>query len=406
MEVLLKLPNVESMVADVVYRMNEHFTRDKISQLSHEIYDYAIGCKHGASFDERASYKMVAKYCGDNETMAKELWAILAMLSFENAAFQIVNKFASSDPESAMDTCYATLIDCARHYDPAKYRFNTYSWRSMVNNVRRDNRGEYSIHIPDKLARLFAYVSANMEMDNDIIAKKFGVKKRLVAKVKDAIVAQNVLSMDETYEGDEGDGCTIGQMMEAPDNVVDEYCERESENNIKNNFLPIIAEIYGHDFAFVTLIRTGIFSDYEGESFYNMEELFSMYLITRKKLDNLAEELPHYKTICDALKYQYAVKGVDGVREAIKHLPEEYLFTNLLAEAELEAKNICASGNHKSSDCFKPAGSLNYMYSKIFPTRSSPMSDSDKRLAARFRKDLRDRGMDQIADALRAAENA
>jgi hypothetical protein len=404
MEVLLKLSNVESSVLEVVHRMKCQMPMATSSQIAADIYDYAIGCKHGASFDERASYKMIAKYCGDNDEMAKELWAVLAMYSFENSAFQIVKKFASTDPESAVNNCYATLIDCARHYDPDKCRFSTYAFNSMVNNVRRDNRSEWSIHIPDKLARQFAFISDHMDMDNAEIAKKFGIKVRNVKTIKDAIVAQNVLSMDEKYDGDDNDGCTIGMMMESKENVVDDYCERESESNIQNNFLPIIADIYGHDFAFVVLIRTGIFSDYEGESFYNMEEMFSMYLITRKKLTNLAEELPHYAKICEALKYQYAVKGVEGVREAIKHLPEEYLFRNLLAEAAVEAKELCANSNRKSCDCFKPAGSLNYMYSKIFPTRNSPMSDADKRLSARFRKELRDRGMDQIANALRDAE--
>lgn len=404
MEVLLKPSNVESSVYEVFRNLNFNATQAIVSQIATEIYEYAIGCKHGASFDERASYKMVAKYCDDRIDVAKELWAILAMYSFENAAFQIVKKFASTDPESAVNNCYATLIDCARHYDPNKCRFNTYAFNAMVNNVRRDNRSEYCIHIPDKMARQFAYISEHMDEDNAVIAKRFGIKERNVETIKNAIVAQNVLSMDEKYDGDDNEGCTIGMMMEAKENVVDDYCERESESNIKDNFLPIIADIYGPDFAFVVLIRTGIFSDYEGESFYNMEEMFSMYLITRKKLTNLADELPHYAKICEALKYQYAVKGVEGVREAIKHLPEEYLFRNLLAEAAVEAKELCANSNRKSCDCFKPAGSLNYMYSKIFPTRNSPMSDADKRLSARFRKELRDRGMDQIANALRDAE--
>ncbi len=404
MEVLLKPSNVESSVYEVFKNMKFNASRAIASQIAADIYEYAIGCKHGASFDERASFKMVANYCGSRTDVARELWAILAMYSFENAAFQIVKKFASTDPESAVNNCYATLIDCARHYDPDKCRFNTYAFNAMVNNVRRDNRSEYSIHIPDKLARQFAYISDHMDEENAVIAKKFGIRERNVATIKNAIVAQNVLSMDEKYDGDDNDGCTIGMMMESKENVVDDYCERESESNIRDNFLPIIADIYGPDFAFVVLIRTGIFSDYEGESFYNMEEMFSMYLIMRKKLTNLAEELPHYARICEALKYQYAVKGVEGVKEAISHLPEEYLFRNLLAESAVEAKELCSNSNRKSCDCFKPAGSLNYMYSKIFPTRNSPMSDADKRLSARFRKELRDRGMDQIANALRDAE--
>ena len=53
------------------------------------------------------------------------------------------------------------------------------------------------------------------------------------------------------------------------------------------------------------------------------------------------------------------------------------------------------------SEC--PAGSLNYMFTKIFPVKPGQLSDSDRKQAARFRKELRDRGMDEIANAMFAA---
>jgi hypothetical protein len=46
------------------------------------------------------------------------------------------------------------------------------------------------------------------------------------------------------------------------------------------------------------------------------------------------------------------------------------------------------------------------MFSKIFPPKPTTLSDSDRRQAARFRKELRDKGMDEIANALFAMSKA
>ena len=172
-----------------------------------------------------------------------------------------------------------------------------------------------------------------------------------------------------------------------------------------NGIRKAAASIYGDDSAYVSFLRTGIARGYQNMSFYKMEGLYCAYLVTKKRLTSLAEEIPSYTELCDKLKHIYACYGRKGVENYVHGTPEEYLILNLLKEADKEALEICKDEQKSKSDCFKPAGSLNYMFTKIFPVKPGQLSDSDRKQAARFRKELRDRGMDEIANAMFAAMN-
>ena len=368
-----------------------------------EAYAYALKCKKGTPFDDEESKKLVEKYIpASNQQLVKEVWATLTMYCFENAVFQIVNKYNTGDPESATNNCFATLYDCAMQFKEGKNRFLTYATTAMINNVRRDNRSKLAIRIPDKLTKEAQYIASHPDESAESIASKFAVlTPQKVDVIRNAIYSQTVISMDEKYEGDSnGDGGTIASIIDSGEDMVEDFVERETENALLNDFLPIIASIYGEDSAYCSLLRTGVMAGYEGLSFYKMEDKYCVYLVTKKKLKNLGEELPDYAKLCTYAAYLYAVSGRQGVEAYVRGKPEEYLILNLLDEAEVEAENIINSPNRSANDCFKPAGSLNYMFSKIFPPKPTEMSDSDKKQAARFRKELRDRGMDTIANAL------
>ena len=387
---------------------------DYTTKLVNRMFDYAVDCKNGLSFNVQESMSIIEEHTPPNIELRKELWAILAMYSFENMVFQVVNKYNTGDPEVAANQCRSTLFECARLYDPEQNtQFNTYAYQAMRNNVRRDNRESNAardkstplIHIPDKLIPVVVCITNHPEKTDQEVAKECKQLVRTVKLVREAMRAQNLVSLDEPFEGDNGngDGGTLAAVLDSGEDIASDFCNRESENAIMTEFLPIIARIYGNASAYVTLLRTGMIWGYQRTSFYKMEDLYCVYLVTTKRLNTLAEEIPTYKPLCEHLQFLFATGGRRAVEEYIRGTTEEYLIYTLLNDAEKEAHTICTDPNKTANDCYKPAGSLNYMFTKIFPVKPGALSDADKRQAARFRKELRDKGMDQIANALFAA---
>ena len=404
MKEILERGNVQTSIAEKARGFMSH---EAITKLADDVYNYAVACKKGLAFDEVDSMLIIEQYAPpDNEALKKELWAVMAMYSFENAVFNVVNKYNTCEPEVAVNNCLATLFECARQYDHSRgTRFNTYAISSMVNNVRRDNRNRF-IRFPDKLAPIVMHIVNHPDDSEETIAKELKISVKKVKTIREALQAQSVVSMDEQFEGDSnGEGGTLAAVLDSGEDIVGDFCERESENTIANEFIPIIADIYGEDSAYVSFLRTGIAWGYQSLSFYKMERLYCVYLVTKKRLNALAEEIPTYKELCDTLRRAYATGGRPKVERLITGTSEEYLIRNLLNEAEKEAKKICEGEQKSKNDCFKPAGSLNYMFTKIFPVKPGQLSDSDRKQAARFRKELRDRGMDEIANAMFAAMN-
>jgi hypothetical protein len=317
----------------------------------------------------------------------------------------MINRYGTGPEDQAgLDVCLATIILSARTYDPTDdTKFNTYAHRSMINEIRKKNREVNHIKFPDKVVALSAYISSHMEDDDTEIAKHLRISTKNVKIIKKAIMSQNPASLDEKIGDD--DATSLGDLVADEDNLVEQFCEDEIEDTIMTKFTPIIAEIYGEDFAYVALIRTGMLSGYKAVSFYKMEEAYCNYLCTKKKLNALKDSVPEYADICDKVRRTYAMYGSAAAYRIITGLPEEYLIHNVLDEAKADANNICNS-KKKASDCFKPAGSLNYMFSKVFPTKPSSFTDADRRLSARFRRELRDIGLDRIADAMFTHMNA
>ena len=386
-------------------------------KLAEEAYAYAIMCKQGGTFNEMDTMAMVEKYLPPNtdEAVLKDIWAVVTMYCFENSIFQIVHKYSTGDPESAINNCLATLFECARQFQLGKSKFLTYATTSMINNVRRDNRYRYALKLPDQWIVETQYIRTHPEETDEEIAAYFnllGRKKRKITSehvriIRKAIQAQGVISMDERFEGDSnGDGGTIASILASDEDIVADFVDREAENALRNDFLPTVAHNYGADSAYCVSLRAGVMCGYESMSFYKMEVPYCIYLVTKKKLKELGDAIPKYAELCTYCSYLYAVKGRRGVEEYVKGKPEEYLIENLLNEAVEEADVIVNSPNRSMNECFKPAGSLNYMFSKIFPPKPTTLSDSDRRQAARFRKELRDKGMDEIANALFAMSKA
>jgi hypothetical protein len=392
MKEILERGNVYASIAE---KARGVMTTEAINKLANDVYEYALACKKGLAFDENDSMLIIDQYAPpDNEPLRKELWAVMAMYSFENAVFNVVNKYNTCEPEVAVNNCLATLFECARQYDHSRgTKFNTYAISSMVNNVRRDNRNRF-IRFPDKLAPFVMHIVNHPDDSDEDIAKELKISVKKVKIIREALTAQSVVSMDEQFEGDSnGEGGTLAAVLDSGEDIASDFCERESENTIANDFVPIIADIYGEDSAFVAFLRTGIAWGYKSMSFYKMESLYCAYLVTKKKLNSLADEIPTYKSLCDSLRRTYATSGRLGVERQIAGTPEEYLIRNLLAEADREAREICQSEQKSKNDCFKPAGSLNYMFTKIFHVKHAQLSDCDSKQAARFRKEFPARGI-------------
>ena len=353
-------------------------------------------------------YIVLNTMCHGNSTInaqqLNEVWAVIVMYAFANNVFYMINRYGTGpEDQDGLDVCLATLIYCARKYDPTDdTKFNTYAHRSMINEVRRKNRESNHIKFPDKVVASSAYIASHMEDDDMDIARHLRISTKNVKIIKKAILSQNPTSLDEKIGDD--DGTSLGDLIADDENVADQFCENETAETIMTKFTPIIAEIYGEDFAYVALIRTGLLSGYEAVSFYKMEEAYCNYLCTKKKLNALRDSVPEYADICDKVRRTYAMYGPTAAYRIIVGLPEEYLIKNVLNEAKAEATSIC-NEKKKTSDCFKPAGSLNYMFSKVFPTKPSSFTDADRKLSARFRRELREIGLDRIADAMFAHMN-
>jgi hypothetical protein len=402
MESFITKPNV---FCSVYEKTKNKMSMEDIISLSNSIYDYAIECKNGMPFNEQESRLIIERYTPPDHTLRKELWATMCVFCFENYDFKLVNKYNTGNPYEALNECMGAAYHCGLLYDEDQNtRYNTYFTWAGKNEIQRTNRTASSngVETPGKWAYITAFIGSNPELSDEEVAEQLEIPIKRVKICRNAMRARCVVSMDEQFDGDNnsGDGSTLAAVLDSGEDVAAEFCERESEKSIMTEFLPIIAKIYGEDSAYVSLLRTGILWSYKRISFYKMEALYCIYLVTKKKLENLAEELPNYKDLCAHVKYLFATGGRNQVEEYIKGKPEEYLIHNLLDKAEKEAHNICSSENKSASDCFKPAGSLNYMFTKIFPVKPGALSEQDKRQAARFRKELRDSGLDQVANAL------
>lgn len=348
--------------------------------------------------------------CYDNAAVPSaktitEVWSIIVMYALSNNVYHMMNRYGKGpEDEEGLNVCLATIVLCARKYNPTEHnKFSSYAFASMVNEIRRKNREENHIKFPDKVVAHAAYISSHMEDDDGDISRHLRISTKRVRTIKEAIASQSLSSLDEKIGDDES--TSLGDLIADDDNLAEQFCENETADAIMTKFTPIIAEIYGEDFAYVTLIRTGLLNGYEAASFYKMEELYCNYLCTKKKLNALGDSVPEYADICDKVRRTYAMYGPAAAYRIIVGLPEEYMLKNVLDEARADAKAICES-KQRTSDCFKPAGSLNYMFSKVFPTKPSSFTDADRRLSARFRRELRDIGLDRIADAMFTHMNA
>ena len=123
-----------------------------------------------------------------------------------------------------------------------------------------------------------------------------------------------------------------------------------------------------------------------------------MYDIVSQKLDEIASTVPQYADICEEIKFAYATRGINGVHNVIHNIPEEYIIKALLDSAEKQAHELCA--NAYDTLVYK-SSKLNYMFNKIFPSKNT-LTEHDRRLSARFHKELRELGMDDFVNALHA----
>lgn len=425
--VVSKLISHGNVSSEIISAAKGKVPRDALNDLIDTAYQYILACKNKKiQYDYTESHQFVEAYVEDPEAR-KDIWAVMTMFCFENAIHRIMTKHLNQSQWQHADSVFnrglITVYQAAKNYSPdVGTTFLSYVCTSLDNNIR--NEVATNINKQSNLgggssthhAKESAIISSNLNMDSEELARMIYEKDlaealaesqekyekmlqrriRRVEKLKSNFSTPIIsINMPIGEDGDE-----FGAMIADESDIAEEYYNKEQENIIATKFIPIIADIYGDDCAYVTLLRTGILWGYQKISFYKMEDMYSQYLVTKKRLTQLSDEIPNYKPLCDRLKHCYAVSGKPGYLAAIKNTPEEYLFRNLLIESDKEAKKL-AEGDRKSSECFKLAGSLNYMFGKVFPVKSGvTFSDKDKRNAARFRKELRDIGMDEVANKL------
>ena len=422
-----KLISYGNVSLEIVKAANGKVPRDTLNDLIDTAYHYILGCKNKkVQYDYHESRQFIEAYVEDPEA-CKNIWAIMTMFCFENAIHKTMSQNLSTSQWQYADSVFNlglnTVYQAAQNYSPlVGTTFLSYVCTSLSNNIKHEvamninKQNNLGGGTSQHHAKESAIISNNLNMDSEELARMIYEKDLAEALAEspekyDKMLQRRVRRVEKLKRnfstpiisinmpiGEDGD--EFGAMIADETDIAEEYYNKEQENIIATKFIPIIAEIYGDDSAYVTLLRTGILWGYQKISFYKMEDMYSQYLVTKKKLTQLSDEVPNYKQICDKLKHCYAVSGKAGYLAAIKNTPEEYLFRNLLVEADKEAKEL-AEGDRKSSECFKLAGSLNYMFGKVFPVKTGvTFSDKDKRNAARFRKELRDIGMDEVANKL------
>ena len=432
MNTYLKKQNVRFSLEEIIH--NNTLTDINLDEFAAEVYAYALKCKTEKCFTEKESIMLIKKYAKVSREVLIEFWSVVVMYCLENLSNKLVNYFAKDADcmEEMKSIAMYTLFDCAKHYDfnneyrrmyeasieemtidlaPKASKFMTYATNSEVNNLRRFNRERFPIHIPDKKARLFAFVASILEKEKgDVTAEYMAELIRQNANALNIHVPKNDKKF-EMFVWNIMDVCnTNGACQSGIDDEFELYLikdeeynpehlvvEAESESAIEKAFPQITAEIYGYDSAYVTYMRS------KGLSFSKMVQPFRTFKMISQYLDDVACENGELLQLINKIKLDVCTYGLNGAvaRQtnfiAAQHLASAITHAKALTE-EIER------GERTVEECIGKKyekGSLTYIFNRIFPVNSS-WNDNDRTKSKFYRRALRHAGLDAIATAIEA----
>ena len=255
-------------VCESVYSILPTMAWADVKNFSEFIYDYAISCKkREIVFDENYVKDFIDAFARDGTAEVKiDIFALVAMYSFEHMVFSIVAKYNTASAQDAYQECIATITACSQSYDFSKgIKFNTYIFNAMKNNVRRLNRKNMAISIPDYLAKATAKVVEYLSKEGNEDASPETIAAALDLRTKDVenivgIVRSPMMSLDEDVSEDTP--VSLGNIISSDEDIATEMANDDMQDIIETKFLPTIARIYGEHYAYVVFLKTGVLHGY------------------------------------------------------------------------------------------------------------------------------------------------
>ena len=414
--------NMRESLREVINKHN--ITVEAFDDFVNEAYAYAVESNSGKSFTEKASVMLIKKYMKADLNAFIDVWSVIAMYSFERLASKLVNNIAVIDEDKEEMKCIAmtTVLEAARLYDfdneyrrmyelsieemtanlaPKASKLITYAAVSISNNLRRFNRESHPIHVPDKLAQQVAVIAEVLEEhDYDISTKEIEIllqEKEVETSHKTVHALETVCRIEKSLRTpvDEEE---VNEVVDPDGNPADIVAENETINAITVELPKVTAEVYGYESAYIAQMRIA------GMSFYKMEVPFRRFRMINQYLDNAASQNNELLTLLDDIKLSICTYGEKGALSMVTSpIASQYLssainHTNALNE-EIERGERTVK-ECMGSEC--PAGSLNYMFTKMFPKKKGGMAASNIAKSKEYRQALKNVGLDFLADAIAA----
>ena len=406
-----------------VMNKNE-ITVEAFEDFVNEAYAYAVECNSSKGFTEKASVMLLKKYMKVNLDAFIEVWSILAMYCFENLANKLVNAVAVIEDDKEEMKCIAlsTIIDAARLYNfdneyrrmyelsveemtvnlaPKASKLITYAAVSIHNNLKRFNRESHPIHVPDKLAQQVAVIAEILEEhDYDISTKEIEIllqEKEVEASHKTVQALETVCRIERSLNSP----VTHGELKNVPDpdgTPADIITANETANAIVTEFPKVTAEVYGYESAYVAQMRVA------GMSFYKMEVPFRRFRMINQYLDDVAAENNEILPMINDIKLSICTYGEKGALSMVTSPMASQYLSSAINHANALNEEI-ERGERTVKECIGsecPAGSLNYMFTKMFHKKKGEMSASNIAKSKEYRKALKDAGLEFLATAIAA----
>ena len=406
-----------------VMNKNE-ITVEAFDEFVNEAYAYAVECNNSRNFTEKASVMLIKKYMKVSLDAFIDVWSIIAMYCFENLANKLVNTVAVVEDDKEEMKCIAlsTIIDAARLYNfdneyrrmyelsveemtvnlaPKASKLITYAAVSIHNNLKRFNRESHPIHVPDKLAQQVAVIAEVLEEhDYDISTKEIEIllqEKEVEASHKTVQALETVCRIERSLNSPVDHG-ELNKVADPDGNPADIVTANETADAIITGFPKVTAEVYGYESAYVAQMRVA------GMSFYKMEVPFRRFRMINQYLDDIASENNEILPMINDIKLSVCTYGEKGALSMVTSPMASQFLSSAINHANALSEEI-ERGERTVKECIGsdcPAGSLNYMFCKMFPKKKGEMSTANIAKSKEYRRALKDAGLEFLATAIAA----
>ena len=372
-----------------------------VKHLSKKFFEIARKCaQNSCEFNEITTFNMIFEVVEDRD-LALEVWSILVMYAFEGMCWKLLRKHDVVDNEDMFIMCLSTVVQCAHMYDiDSGIKLSTYLYTSIENNIRAEKREEAFFRVPHAYGREIAIITDLYMKDQNVtvedIREKTGLSKKVATSILNAVRTHNALSLETGGE----DQDPILNSVSTNENIPMEYIQAEDDAVVEQEFLPIVADVFGNDIAFITMMRAGPVWGHAKRKFEDMEDDFCRYLSFSNNLKIFASKSPTYKAVCEKIDLIYATRGKQAMMDyvASRSGSEQMLINKILAMSEKEADS--AIKERVSSECFKQVHTIRFLFSRAFPYKGITLTGADRMRIRHFKHQLRMKGLGKVADAI------